>query len=1594
MKVWEDSVSMWTSSRLGAMKLTVGLPTPRVNRKVMKGLATKRTAVGQQRLISARTQERTTVDPCDNSNDSGLGFDHHLEFQQAARSTVRFADQEGSWVNEHSEVKRKKLEIKLESDDANDNFTFPETMSRRDKKGEETERVTPRTGEALGHSETASVTVARTQGRPQAIVSRRCGGVTLASQLMGMSRDGKTHLQILCQPEQQHRARYQTEGSRGAVKDRSGNGFPVVKLVGYNKPATLQVFIGTDVGRVAPHMFYQACRVSGKNSTPCMERKIDGTIVIEVDFDPGKDMVITCDCVGILKERNVDVEHRFPDQSGSRNKKKSTRCRMVFRTTITHPDGTTEILQTTSQPIVCTQPPGVPEICKKSLSGCPCTGGMELFILGKNFLKDTRVVFQHGDALSETPWEESVQPDKEFLQQTHLVCVVPPYRRVDLTDPVTVRLVVVSSGKTSEPHTFIYTPTLQPPAVVPGGTQPCVTLVQSAVSHPGAEVSHVFARSTLVPGSGLMLPDTGPNPIVNGTAKSSPKKIGETEVHPVMMWQSSSVLPLQDTSKVDNRALEPKELDRVLRGRMMPPPLLPIGTRRASSNLRLIVPDADPASLMPEKLKTELTEETNGKIPEDVKGIDLRMKPIATVADLSSTQSPTMATFRQFVTGSTSVPLPNQSAHSVEKYLSNLEHATDTSVVAKPTSNHLASSCKIADPAAPTASQICLSTHTGNPSQFDSTSALFGQQQSATATSTGTVDPKLQYASDLPMPLLYSAQTTVTMAGQECKPQFSVEQATLLQQASAVQRKSMFDNTLTITPTAESVIGGMRPIMIMQESQNVENQISSNNACSTLVESLDQNVSMMNTVSEAPDLLQTSSSLMYGSPERGAISSLHPASTQSAEASVLDSLSKGSNSVGIDNSVHDSSLLSAPQPILGDQMLAVTQPSIITSSQSARLDALVSSAMNSHVLGSGNHVQSSDTEKLDALVNSAAVSHMIPTSADDIMLSTPVQAPLRQQDVASADQMASIPIKKMPDAGLGSFDLMPTEHSNTQISQESAQLLNSAMSAALNEHLLATSSQAQVQADAQLSITTPTVSSIPGSTVYTSHGQTSPVVLKDLILNSSIATTAERQILVARPTCTSPADVKNMILGSPDALPHNQILASSSTSPIAVKKMVAVASPESQVLVAGTANAPIESIMNASITQQGNGQVIVTSPACTSPIAIKTMILESATSDPCLANPAHTSPIAVKTMILNSQLSGSMEESLLPMDESLLPRTTQSAHISEENARLDALVQSTLNGHAFVSSATQVTPAMDIHTGDGITILSQQAHVQQSCKAPSTASLISQPPACITTLVTQPSEPSSHLSVPAVTTGDALINTIFTTSRSPTNQNSHVETHCFNNEEVVIVGTDSQTPCCTGGSALLHASQFTTASSNSQSLLTGITMSSKVAEELVAQSRNSSPGFVTQMLLGLAADGKMKKDSEISCMSRDKTTESLQCQTNFSESKLPEARLFAAPEMLKAAVGDVPNSCGQSQVTAMNGLVITKEQSQEVQEQQCKRQQHSAMPQTTTCVTEPTATTPGHPQKKGEEGMVPQELTQMSENDLLSYINPSAFDQV
>ncbi|KTF71711.1 hypothetical protein cypCar_00044099, partial [Cyprinus carpio] len=202
--------------------------------------------------------------------------------------------------------------------------------------------------------------------------------------------EGK-ELKILIQPETQHRARYLTEGSRGSVKDRTQLGFPTIKLEGVTEPVVLQVFVANDAGRVKPHGFYQACRVTGRNTTACKEVDIEGTTVIEVNLEPTNSMTLAVDCVGILKLRNADVEARI-GVAGS--KKKSTRARLAFRVNIPRADGSVLTLQALSSPILCTQPAGVPEILKKSLHSCSVAGGEEVFIIGKNFLKGTKVIFQ------------------------------------------------------------------------------------------------------------------------------------------------------------------------------------------------------------------------------------------------------------------------------------------------------------------------------------------------------------------------------------------------------------------------------------------------------------------------------------------------------------------------------------------------------------------------------------------------------------------------------------------------------------------------------------------------------------------------------------------------------------------------------------------------------------------------------------------------------------------------------------------------------------------------------------------------------------------------------------------------------------------------------------------------------------------------------------------------------------------------------------------------------------------------------------------------------------------------------------------------
>ncbi|XP_071052707.1 nuclear factor of activated T-cells 5 isoform X2 [Onthophagus taurus] len=674
----------------------------------------KRLAMTRNLPGKIRATVRRSLDPCDNSNDSGLGFDNHFDpYAMGMQERMHCPD-------ERLQPKRSRLDVKIE-DEINDSYSFPDHVSACETQNNSTTliRTAPTSSvSSLSISASQTSTSTHTTSRSASLVSHSAQSgtpVTLATQLSHTSKYGDISLSIICQPEQQHRARYQTEGSRGAVKDRTGNGFPMVKLNGYNKPVTLQVFIGSDTGKVTPHMFYQACRVSGKNSTPCTEKKIEGTIVIELLMNPAKEMTATCDCVGILKERNVDVEHRFPDQQGPRSKKKSTRCRMVFRATITHNDGVQETLQVCSQPIVCTQPPGIPEICKKSLTSCPATGGLELFALGKNFSKDTKVYFQLMEN-DHVRWEQSVAPDKEYLQQMHFVCVIPPYMHPNITEPVTVRLFVVSSGKTSEPQHFVYTPV--------NGAVPSVRVDSQATSTPTTSSAPFLSKMmwsslTKQEQDVDMMPPPGTNMVPLAQRRSSTNTNTDSNSPPLRGLKQelldentqSSIMDPSELRSSRYRHISESSLDvhpgdsnlsminensnislvnensveMIVRRNSMSRPVTvcdsSLDVNVSNSNLSSLNDESSCSvhlqdnRIFNQGLLTTVHSDISNASVEDLKVMDLRKISMATVADLANTSAPSLATLQSFgVTEASSAPLPTQSGLSVESYLTTLEN--------------------------------------------------------------------------------------------------------------------------------------------------------------------------------------------------------------------------------------------------------------------------------------------------------------------------------------------------------------------------------------------------------------------------------------------------------------------------------------------------------------------------------------------------------------------------------------------------------------------------------------------------------------------------------------------------------------------------------------------------------------------------------------------------------------------------------------------------------------------------------------------------------------------------------------------------------
>ncbi|XP_066558843.1 nuclear factor of activated T-cells, cytoplasmic 2 isoform X2 [Amia ocellicauda] len=284
------------------------------------------------------------------------------------------------------------------------------------------------------------------------------------------SRTEQYELEIEVQPKPHHRAHYETEGSRGAVKAPTG-GHPVVQLHGYRgkEPLGLQIFIGTADERILkPHAFYQVHRITGKTvTTTSYEKVVGSTKILEIPLEPKNNMKAVIDCAGILKLRNADIELRKGETDIGR---KNTRVRLVFRIHIPQPGGGVVSLQAASNPIECSQRSAheLPMVEKQDTESCSILGGQQMILTGQNFTSDSKVVFTEKTHDGQQIWEMEATVDKDKSQPNMLFVEVPPYRDPSICHPAKVNFYVINGKrKRSQPQHFTYTPLAGLPVSVP-----------------------------------------------------------------------------------------------------------------------------------------------------------------------------------------------------------------------------------------------------------------------------------------------------------------------------------------------------------------------------------------------------------------------------------------------------------------------------------------------------------------------------------------------------------------------------------------------------------------------------------------------------------------------------------------------------------------------------------------------------------------------------------------------------------------------------------------------------------------------------------------------------------------------------------------------------------------------------------------------------------------------------------------------------------------------------------------------------------------------------------------------------------------------
>lgn len=122
--------------------------------------------------------------------------------------------------------------------------------------------------------------------------------------------------------------------------------------------------------------------------------------------------------------------------------KRSTTCNLVFTAFV---PGLSQPIQVISETINCAQILGSPEVHKISATRDAVCGGSEVFVIGKNFTRDSKIVWDflpqhksvtqlamaesgHPFIKSENSCVKETDPESEFVNQNHLIFRVPPLK--------------------------------------------------------------------------------------------------------------------------------------------------------------------------------------------------------------------------------------------------------------------------------------------------------------------------------------------------------------------------------------------------------------------------------------------------------------------------------------------------------------------------------------------------------------------------------------------------------------------------------------------------------------------------------------------------------------------------------------------------------------------------------------------------------------------------------------------------------------------------------------------------------------------------------------------------------------------------------------------------------------------------------------------------------------------------------------------------------------------------------------------------------------------------------------------------------------